>query len=83
MVRSVSRDHGKKQENGEDDEVYDALKHGSLPSAQGDHAEKQRQRQQGLILPVQTKFEGLPNHDRNCSNGRDRQANGRNCGSQR
>jgi hypothetical protein len=44
--------------------VDDALKNRGPAGAQSDHAEKQGQRQQDLILGVQAEFERLPERDR-------------------
>jgi hypothetical protein len=62
--RSDSRNDRKEQKSCEHDEMYDALQNRGPAGAQCDHAEKQGQRQQDLILGAQAEFERLGDHDR-------------------
>src|SRR5262249_38988008 len=58
--RSVtSRDHCKEQKNCEDDQVYHALQYRGSTSAQRDHAHKECQSQEKLVLAAQPQFQGL------------------------
>ena len=60
----------------------DALQHGRPAGAQGNDVEKQCYGQQRLILGVKPELQALTHRDGNYGNRRDRQANGRQCGSQ-
>jgi hypothetical protein len=63
-IRAYLRNNCQEQKSCEHDEVYDALQNRGPAGTQSDHAEKQGQRQQDLILGAQAEFERLGNHDR-------------------
>src|ERR1700732_3961615 len=63
-IRADLRNNCKEQKSREHDEMYDALQNRGPAGAQSDHAEKQGQRQQDLILGAQAEFKRLGDRDR-------------------
>jgi hypothetical protein len=61
--RQDLRRHCEEQEDREDNQVHDALKHGGPAGAQRDHAGEDRQRQQDLILQAKAELQRLPERD--------------------
>ena len=69
LPETTSLRHGRKeQENCEDDQMYDTLKHRGPAGTKRDHADDERQRQQNLVFVVQAKGKGLAKHYRNKRN---------------